>query len=76
MKLYLEVVPKDRKVVDDLGSGNVKESGLERCVSAECDGEAFVVARLAKGLHAAVFSKLQNEWCLSRANIKSSNHPA
>ena len=66
----------DREVVEGLWDASVRESRLEGRRMEDCDGKAFVVARLAKGLDAMVFSRLKNEWCLSRAYIKSSCHPA
>jgi hypothetical protein len=75
LKLFLEVVLIVREVVEGLGGVEVKESGLEGRRMEGCDGKALVVTRLAKDLPAMVLS-IQNEWCLSRAYIKSSYHPA
>jgi hypothetical protein len=60
-------------VAEDLRECNDKELDLGVRRIEDGDDNAVFVARLAKGLH-AVFSKVQREWCLSRAYIKSSCH--
>jgi hypothetical protein len=76
LKLSREVVLIAPLSGDRLRDVADKLSSLEGRRTEERDEKDFFVARLARGLDAMVLSKLQNEWCLSRAYIKSSCHPA
>jgi hypothetical protein len=76
LKLSLEDVLIVLLFADCSRGGKVNGSNLEGCRIDGCDEKVLFVARLRSDSDAMVFSKLQNEWCLSRAYIKSSYHAA